>query len=397
MKKSARKTPRSSSVSAPPSFVNRLPYFQERREAMVETIRQMVEIESPTDNKAAVDRFSRWLAQKFEAMGAHSKFHRTVQYGDHLQVDFAGRDRRKPVLLLGHLDTVYPMGTLANMPAQVRDGRIWGPGSLDMKSGIAFMLYAINSLRDPDGALPRPVTVLLVSDEEIGSDSSRRITEELAKKCGAVLVLEPSYGLKGAVKTGRKGVGDYTLKVTGVAAHAGLDPGKGQNAIVELARQIQIVSKFSDMKRGTTVNIGVVQGGTRSNVVPNEASAVIDVRITRLSDAAAIDKKLRSLKPGNKKCKLTISGGLNRPPMERTPGVASLYKQATAIAKELGWKLEEAAVGGGSDGNLTAALGIPTLDGLGGVGEGAHATHESILVSELPQRAALLAGLIEVA
>jgi glutamate carboxypeptidase len=396
MKKSVSKEA-SNRVPAAHSPVNRLPYFEERREAIVETIRQMVEIESPTDNKAAVDRFSRWLAQKFEAMGGHSKFHRAVEFGDHLQVDFAGRDRRKPVLLLGHLDTVYPMGTLANMPAQVRDGRVWGPGSLDMKSGIAFMLFAVNSLRNGDGIMPRPLTVLLVSDEEIGSDSSRRITEELAKKCAAVLVLEPSYGPKGAVKTARKGVGDYTLTVTGVAAHAGLDPGKGQNAILELARQIQVISKFTDMKRGTTVNVGVVRGGTRSNVVPDEASVVIDVRITRLSDAAAIDRKMRGLKPFNKKCKLTVSGGLNRPPMERTPGVAGLYKQATSLAKALGWKLEEAAVGGGSDGNLTAALGIPTLDGLGGVGEGAHATHESISISELPRRAALLAGLIEVA
>jgi len=396
MKKSVSKEP-SNRVPAAHSPVNRLPYFEERREAIVETIRQMVEIESPTDNKAAVDRFSRWLAQKFEAMGGHSKFHRAAEFGDHLQVDFAGRDRRKPVLLLGHLDTVYPMGTLANMPAQVRDGRVWGPGSLDMKSGIAFMLFAVNSLRNGDGIMPRPLTVLLVSDEEIGSDSSRRITEELAKKCAAVLVLEPSYGPKGAVKTARKGVGDYTLTVTGVAAHAGLDPGKGQNAILELARQIQVISKFTDMKRGTTVNVGVVRGGTRSNVVPDEASVVIDVRITRLSDAAAIDRKMRGLKPFNKKCKLTVSGGLNRPPMERTPGVAGLYKQATSLAKTLGWKLEEAAVGGGSDGNLTAALGIPTLDGLGGVGEGAHATHESISISELPRRAALLAGLIEVA
>ena len=396
MKKPARKEV-GNRVPPAPAPVNRLAYFEERRDAMAETIRQMVEIESPTDNKAAVDRFSRWLAQKFEAMGAHSKFHRATQFGDHLQVDFAGRDRRKPVLLLGHLDTVYPMGTLTSMPAQVRDGRIWGPGSLDMKSGIAFMLYAINSLRDQDGSLPRPVTVLLVSDEEIGSDSSRRITEELAKKCAAVLVLEPSYGLKGAVKTARKGVGDYTLKVAGVAAHAGLDPGKGQNAILELALQVLEVSKLTDIKRGTTVNIGVVRGGTRSNVVPDEASAVIDVRITRMSDAAAIERKLHALKPFNKKCKLSISGGLNRPPMERNTGVAALYQQATGLAKALGWKLEEAAVGGGSDGNLTAALGIPTLDGLGGVGEGAHAAHESILVSELPRRAALLAALIEVA
>ena len=394
MRKSVRKQA-DTRVPATSSPRSRLPYFEERREAMVETIRQMVEIESPTDNKPAVDRLGSWLAQKFDAMGGHSKFHRAADFGDHLQVDFAGRDRRKPVLLLGHMDTVYPLGTLANMPAEIRDGRLWGPGALDMKSGIAFMLSAIDSLRDQSGLLPRAVSVLLVSDEEVGSDSSRRITEELAKKCAAVLVLEPSFGLKGAVKTSRKGVADYTLKVTGVAAHAGLDPGKGQSAILELALQLPRVAKLTDLRRGTTVNIGVIQGGTRANVVPEEASAIIDVRITRLADAAALERKLKSLKPINRKCKLTITGGVNRPPMERNSGVVALYKQAAGLAKAMAWKIGEAAVGGGSDGNFTAALGIPTLDGLGGVGEGAHASHESILVSELPRRAALLAGLIE--
>ena len=310
-------------------------------------------------------------------------------------MDFPGRSRRPPVLLLGHLDTVYPLGTLGGMPCRVEDGRLWGPGTLDMKSGIAFMLAAIDALRDQGGTLPRPATVLLVSDEEVGSSSSRRITEEVAKRSGAVLVLEPSYGLKGAVKTARKGVGEYLLKVKGKAAHAGLDFMEGQSAILELARQIETVSKFTDLKRGLTVNVGLVQGGTRVNVVPAEASASIDVRIVHAADGVGIDKKLRSLKPVNRKCKLELTGGVDRPPMERTKEVAGLFRIASAIAKELGWKLEEAAVGGGSDGNLTAALGIPTLDGLGGVGEGAHATHESVLISELPRRTALLAGLIE--
>jgi glutamate carboxypeptidase len=208
-------------------------------------------------------------------------------------------------------------------------------------------------------------------------------------------VLEPSYGLRGAVKTARKGVGEYTLKVTGKAAHSGLDFKQGESAIVELARQITALTGLIDLKRGLTLNVGLVHGGTRVNVVPAEASAALDVRIARSRDAAGIDRRLRSLKSFNRKCRLEISGGINRPPMERTPGVAALYKKAAAIARHLGWKLEEAAVGGGSDGNFTAALGIPTLDGLGGVGEGAHATHESILISELPRRAALLAGLIE--
>ena len=217
----------------------------------------------------------------------------------------------------------------------------------------------------------------------------------MAKRSAGVLVLEPSYGLKGAVKTARKGVGEYLLKVTGQAAHAGLDFTEGQNAILELARQIEQISKFTDLKRGLTVNVGLVRGGTRVNVVPAEATASIDVRIARGMDGVGIEKKLRSLKPVNRKCKLELTGGIDRPPMERTAGVAALFDTASGIAKELGWKLDEAAVGGGSDGNLTAALGIPTLDGLGGVGEGAHATHESILISELPRRAALLAALIE--
>jgi glutamate carboxypeptidase len=373
----------------------RLPWFRERQGAMVEAIRQMVEIESPSDNKLAVDRLGRWLAGKFEALGGHSKFHRTADFGDHLQVDFPGRDRRQPALLLGHFDTVYPMGTLATMPCREAGGRLHGPGTLDMKSGIAMMLYAIDAMRDQGGTLPRALTVLLVSDEEVGSSSSRRITEELAKRSAVVFVLEPSYGLKGAVKTARKGVGEYLLKVSGKAAHAGLDFDKGHSAIRELARQIERVSKFTDRKRGLTVNVGVIEGGTRVNVVPSEAKASIDVRVVRAADAAGIGRKLRALKPVDKQCKLSVQGGLDRPPLERTAGVADLFRHASELAKRVGWKLEEAAVGGGSDGNLTAALGIPTLDGLGGVGEGAHAPSESIIISELPKRTDLLAALIE--
>jgi len=371
-------------------------YFQERQDQIVQTIRQLVETESPSDSKEAVDRLGALLAGRFEGLGGHAKFHRVQNFGNHLQVDFEGTRGGKPVMLLGHLDTVYPMGTLATMPCRVADGRLWGPGSFDMKSGIAFMLHAIEALRAwHEDKLPRPVTVLLVSDEEVGSETSRLITENLAKKSAAVLVLEPSHGLKGAVKTARKGIGEYVLKVTGKAAHSGLDFEKGQSAILELARQIIAIAKLVDVKRGLTLNVGTVQGGTRVNVIPAEASAVLDVRVARKQDVAGIDRKLRSLKPFNRKCKLEISGAMNRPPMERTPTVAALYKQAAEIAKQLGWELEEAAVGGGSDGNFTAGLGIPTLDGLGGVGEGAHATHESILISELPKRAALLAALIE--
>jgi len=373
----------------------RLSYFAERADALTETIRHLVEVESPSDNKEAVDRLGALLAGRFEALGGHAKFHRADDFGNHLQVDFAGK-RGEPVLLLGHMDTVYPLGTLATMPCRVADGRLWGPGALDMKSGISLMLHALEALQAWHGrGLPRPVTVLLVSDEEVGSDSSRRITEAVAKRSAAVLVLEPSYGPQGAVKTARKGVGEYQIKVTGKAAHAGLDFEKGQSAILELARQIERLSKLVDLKRGLTLNVGVIAGGTRTNVIPAEAVAALDVRIARMKDGAAIDRKLRSLKAFNRKCKLTIKGGINRPPMERTAGVADLYKKASVIAKQLGWKLQEAAVGGGSDGNFTAGLGIPTLDGLGGVGEGAHASHESIVLSALPRRASLLTQLIE--
>jgi glutamate carboxypeptidase len=395
-KKAQEKTPATKGMSV--ESVARLRFFVDRKDAITETVRQLVEIESPSDNKQAVDRLGALLAGRFEGLGGHAKFHRTQNFGDHLQVDFATERGGKPVLLLGHLDTVYPLGTLAGMPCRVADGRLLGPGALDMKSGIAMILHAIDGLRTwHNDSLPRPVTVLLVSDEEVGSESSRPITESLAKRSAAVLVLEPSYGLKGAVKTARKGVGEYTLKVTGKSAHSGLDFEKGESAIVELAKQVIAISKLVDLKRGLTLSVGLVSGGTRTNVIPAQATASMDVRVARMKDAAGVDRQLRALKPFNRKCKLEIRGGLNRPPMERSSGVMALYQHAFEIAKKLGWKLEEASVGGGSDGNFTASLGIPTLDGLGGVGEGAHATHEFITLSELPRRAALLAELIETA
>lgn len=373
----------------------RLQYFVERNESLVQTVREFVEIESPSDNKQAGDRMGAVLAGRFESLGGRAKIHRTEDYADNLQIDFPGREGSKPVLLLGHFDTVYPLGTLSNMPCRIVDGSLHGPGVLDMKSGIALMMSAIEALKSWHGILPRPVTVFLVSDEEVGSSSSRKITEDLARQSAGVLVLEPAAGLRGAVKTARKGVGEYKLTVQGVAAHAGLDPGKGHSAILELSRQINAISKLSDLRHGISVNPGVIRGGTRTNVIAAEASVEIDVRIKEGKQAKALDRKLRGLKPFDKHCKLHIEGGINRLPMERTEGVAALYRKAQHIAKDISWKLEEAAVGGGSDGNFTAGLGIPTLDGLGGVGEGAHAVHEYIVISELPRRALLLAGMIE--
>ena len=372
----------------------RLRYFEAREEACLQTIRELVEIESPSDNKAAADRMGRVLVEKFTVLGGRAQIHSTSDFGDNVQIDFGGSSNAKPVLLLGHLDTVYPMGTLATMPCSAVDGRMHGPGVLDMKSGIALMLQAIEALQAWHGNLPRPVTVFLVSDEEVGSYSSRRITESLARKSAAVLVLEPA-GPRGAVKTARKGVGEYTLRVEGVASHAGLDPGKGHSAILELSKQITAIWKLNDLKRGISVNPGVIRGGTRTNVIAADATVEIDVRIKIAKQAAALDRKLRALKPFDRHCKLSIEGGINRLPMERNAGVAALYKKAKAIASQIQWNLEEAAVGGGSDGNFTAGIGVPTLDGMGGVGTGAHALHEHIVISELPRRALLLAAMIE--
>jgi glutamate carboxypeptidase len=396
----SKKTGKSTGDVPQPAWADRLRYFAEHLDRMVETVSELVEIESPSDNKPAVDRIATFLVPRFEALGGRTHLHRSNDFGDSLQIDFGRPSRleeanRRPVLLLGHYDTVYPLGTLASMPCKIENGRLLGPGVLDMKSGIALILHAIEALQAWHGRLPRPVTVFLVSDEEVGSYSSRKITEALAKESAGVLVLEPAAGLRGAVKTARKGVGEYTLRVRGVAAHAGLDPGKGHSAILELARQIAVLSRMNNLRQGLSVNPGVVQGGTRTNVVAAEASVEIDVRIKSAKQAPALERKLRSLKPLDRHCKLEMTGGINRLPMERTAGVAALYKKAHEIAGHVGWKLDEAAVGGGSDGNFTAGMGIPTLDGMGGVGEGAHALHEFIVISELPRRALLLAGMIE--
>jgi glutamate carboxypeptidase len=372
----------------------RLRYFEAEQDAMLRTIREFVEIESPSDDKPALDRMGRFLADRFEAFGGRPRLHHSDDFGNSVQIDFPGRESGKPVMLLGHFDTVYPMGTLADMPCYVADGRLYGPGVLDMKSGIALMLFAIEAVHNWHSGLPRPVTVFLVSDEEIGSYSSRKITESLARESAGVLVLEPAAS-HGAVKTARKGVGEYTLNVEGVASHAGLDPGSGHSAILELSRQIAAISKWNNLKQGISVNPGVIRGGTRSNVVAANANVVFDVRIVRAKQAAMIDRKFHALKAFDEKCKLNVEGNINRLPMERNAGVIALYRKAQAVAKQIGWDLEEAAVGGGSDGNFTAGIGIPTLDGLGGFGGGAHAKHEHVVISDLPRRALLLAGMIE--
>jgi glutamate carboxypeptidase len=375
-----------------------LAFCQQHESEMLSLLRKMVEIESPSDDKAAVDRMGEFLAEAFERLGGQVTFYPQETAGNHLKADFAGgpsdRASGKPVLLLGHFDTVWPMGTLAKMPFRMEADRAFGPGVYDMKAGIAMMMFALRALKE-SGAAHRPVTILLDTDEEVGSRTGRPIVEATAKDCEAVLVLEPSQGPQGHLKTSRKGVGDMTIRVRGRASHSGVDFEKGRSAIVELARQLLEIVKFTDLARGITVNPGVIQGGTRSNVIAAEAWAEVDLRIARIADAQELEKKFAVLKPFDPDCSIELSGGINRPPMERTEGTVRLFGLAQEIAGGMGWKLEESSTGGGSDGNFTSALGIPTLDGLGALGEGAHASNESVVIRELPQRTALLAGLIQ--
>ncbi len=376
-----------------PSLRPVLQWLTDRENEMIASVREMVVRESPTHDKEACDKMCLHLAGEFACLGGKVQIHQQPTAGNHLQVDFAAASSRKPVLLLGHFDTVHDLGTLRAMPWRQQKGQLYGPGVFDMKAGIVQMMFALWALRENAGGLPRPVTVFLVSDEEEGSNSSRRITERLARRCAAVLVCEPS-GPGGALKTARKGVGGFTLRVAGHAAHSGLDFEKGQSAILELAHQVHALSRLTDLKRGITLNVGVIRGGTRTNVVAGEAVAEVDLRVARKSDGAVMERRVRQLRAVNPKCALHIEGGMNRPPLERTKEVAALFEQAREVGRELGLKLHEIAVGGGSDGNFTAGIGIPTLDGLGAVGDGAHAAHEHVIASELPRRAALLAGLI---
>ncbi|MGA3236291.1 MAG: M20 family metallopeptidase [Bryobacteraceae bacterium] len=372
-----------------------LSHIRARQEGIVALIRQFVECESPSDNPAAVNRFVELIADAV-APCARAKTVAGGKFGKHLvcAMQLPGGRKRGQILALGHSDTVWPMGTLGSMPFRQADGRLWGPGALDMKAGIAFFIFAVRALRELDIAVPHKVALQINSDEEVGSESSRALTEKNAARSQAVLVLEPGTGLDGKLKTARKGVGGFTVTVRGRAAHAGVDFQAGASAIVELSRQIERIAQFVDLKRGITVNPGVIAGGTRSNVVAAEASAQIDIRVLRLKDAPALERKFRALRPFDKRCSIAVTGGLNRPPMERSAGGARLFRTAQKLARELGMEIEESLTGGGSDGNLTAAMGIPTLDGLGAVGEGAHAVNESILVDRIADRTALLAKLI---
>jgi glutamate carboxypeptidase len=365
------------------------------QDEMVGLLGTLVTRETPSRDKSALDGMADLLSNRLKALGATVDRVVNPIGGDHLRSRFftdAG-EASSSGLIIGHYDTVWPLGTTAARPFLVQGDKAFGPGSFDMKASLVMVEFAIAAIRKL-GVLPRrPIEVLFTSDEEIGSPTSRALIEDVARRCSHVLVVEPALA-DGGLKTARKGVGGYLLEVVGKSAHAGVEPGKGVNAILELAHQVLALHQLNDPGAGSTLSVGVISGGTTSNVVPAEARALVDVRATTMREAERLDASIRALSPRLKGATLAITGGFNRPPMERTEAGANLFHRATAIGRTLGIDLTEGSTGGGSDGNFTAAIGIPTLDGLGPLGGGAHATDEHVRISSMIERSALLAMLI---
>jgi glutamate carboxypeptidase len=368
--------------------------LEDRREAMLARLAELVGHESPSKDKAALDPLARGLAGRLENLGAEVSLIANPEGGDHLRARWAApgaADDSAPALVLGHFDTVWPHGTLAARPFRVAEGRAYGPGSYDMKAGLVMLEFAIEAIRARGSALSRPIVVLWTSDEEIGSPRSRPLIEAEARRAAYVLVLEPPLA-DGRLKTARKGVGRFRLVVEGRPAHAGVEPEKGVSAVVEMAHQILRLHGLNDPGAGTSVNVGVIRGGSVANVIAAEAVATIDVRARTLDEARRVEAALRSSAPVLEGARVSVDGGLNRPPMERSPRGIALFEQVRAIGRGLGLDLGEGSTGGGSDGNFTAALGVPTLDGLGAPGAGAHAVDEHVLIAPLAFRTALLAA-----
>jgi glutamate carboxypeptidase len=362
---------------------------------MLAVLRQFVIAESPSLEKAAADHCCGVIAEEWWKQDAHVERIAQKHRGDHLRVTY--RPETSPVigqlLVLGHYDTVYSTGTLAKMPFRIAGGKAYGPGTFDMKAGMVQALFALRALRECNVTLRKRIVFLWTSDEEIGSESSRKLIETEARRSDAVFVLEPSFGPRGLLKTARKGVGQAELLVHGRSSHAGLAPQQGINAIHELAQQLARIEKWNDHRRGVTINADVIEGGTRTNVIAERARAVLDLRALAISDMRKLERGLRALRPIHKGARLEITGGFDRPPLERKAS-AALFARAKSVAKQMNLFLGECTVGGGSDGNLTAAMGIPTLDGLGAVGDGAHSSNEYVLTKTMPVRAALLAALL---
>jgi glutamate carboxypeptidase len=376
-----------------------LSLLQPRLPQMLALLRAFVLAESPSLEKSPADCCCGIVAEEWRKHGTRVQRIAQKHRGDHLRITWQPQKSRSAgqLLVLGHYDTVYPSGTLAKMPFRVSASKAYGPGSFDMKAGIVQALFALQALQQAQAESPSPlrkqIVFLWTSDEEIGSDSSRNLIEVEARRSDAVFVLEPSFGPRGLLKTARKGVGEAEIIVHGRASHAGLAPQEGVNAVHELAWQIARLEKWNNLRRGISVNVDVVEGGSRVNVIAERARAVIDLRALRLTDMRQLEKRLRALRPIKRGATLEIHGGFNRSPMERKIS-AALFARARSLAAQMGLTIGECVAGGGSDGNLTAALGVPTLDGLGAVGDGAHSAHEHVLVKTMPERAALLAALL---
>jgi glutamate carboxypeptidase len=372
-----------------------LQLLKPRLPQMLGTLRRFVTAESPSLEKAAADRCCGLIADAWNKHGARVERIAQKHRGDILRITYAAGKLRPDgqLLVLGHYDTVYSTGALARMPFRVSGGKAYGPGTFDMKAGIVQALFALEALQQSKMSLLKHVVFFWTSDEEIGSEASRKFFEAEARRSDAVFVLEPSFGPHGLLKTARKGVGEAELIVHGRASHTGLAPQEGVNAIHELGQQLARLEKWNDLRRGVTINAGIIEGGTRTNVIPERARAVLDLRALRVSDMRSLERRLHALRPFHRGARLELAVGFNRPPLEHKMS-AALFARAKSLAKQMNLSLGECTAGGGSDGNFTAALGIPTLDGLGAVGDGAHSRREHILINTMPQRAALLAALL---
>lgn len=372
-------------------------FFESRRSEILKLTRVLVETESPSGDLEGSRAVAQMLAEAARTINGVSTVERIESpgYGEHLRVRMRAdaRENASAILLVGHTDTVHPRGSLRERPWREEDGRIYAPGIFDMKANCALALEVLRACAELKLAPRRPVVLLLTCDEETGSMTGRALVEEEAGQAESVLVLEPPAS-GGRVKTARKGTGMFTMKATGIAAHAGLEPEKGASAILELARQIERLNDMNDLARGTTINVGVIHGGTRSNVVAAEAHAEIDLRFSTVEEASRLENEIVNARPFDERVRLSVSGGINRPPLERNAKVVALFEQARSVAAALDFELGEASVGGASDGNFAAALGVAVLDGLGISGDGAHATHEHIEVDDIARRGALIAGLI---
>jgi len=367
-------------------------YLDGHQLEMTNFLSRIIELESPSDDKAAVDRLGTYLVSELNSLDARIEVCVQATAGNHILARWG--KGAGGVLILCHMDTVWGLGTVAERPVRIEAGRLFGVGAEDMKGGIVIGIWALRALREL-GIFPRiPITLLLTSDEETGSVTSRPIIQKEASEKQAVFVLEPAQPPNGSLKTSRKGIGDFHIAVTGRAAHAGADHEKGVNAVDELAFQVLDLRQLTNYQTGTTLNVGVTGGGTRTNVVPANAWADVDVRVSKTEESGRITRIMQSLAPHILGASIEVTGGFDRPPMVRTPAIAALFSRARNLAADLGFDLTEASAGGASDGNFTAAYGVPTLDGMGVVGDGGHSTEEYAILRSLPERAALLAAML---